>query len=445
MISYRPMKTLLFLAALLGTPALAADGVVVKADGGSVYMDLGAGAASVGAAFEVLKPGSELKHPVTGASLGPIFEKTGAGKVTSVEEKYSVGTLDSGVAQPGWKARIGPSPVAPPAAVPAAQPATASGEVLRAPAVKSPFFSMEALDIAVGDVDGDGQPEAVLATAEKVEARRMSGDWPVLCAFDDKTTGSRILSAEARDLDGDGRAEVYVSVHSRLASAVETHVLDCKDGVLKLRETLPWLVRSFADEVGGRTLAAQALEPNASFPASSVHRLAFADGKYALAKPAFKNKRLEWVYGFAFAPAVGSPLLLHYNHAQRLVLRFARGSWTTPAAYGYGSGHLQWHGSEFHFHPRLLTRVSGQELKSVYTLRNIPKLVSLSAAFGLYGASELHRLAFNGLSLEPSWRADLAGSAAGLDEVPAGPESPRRLAVALVGANGLTAVWLFDE
>lgn len=444
MISYRPMKTLLFLAAFAASPAVAADGIVVKADGTSVYMDLGAGAASIGAPFEVLKPGEELKHPVSGASLGLLYEKAGAGKVVTVEEKYSVGTLESGTAQPGWKARLGAAPAVLPRAAPSG-PATPAADAQRAPAVKSPFFPMEAVDVAVGDVDGDGQPDAVLATLERVEARAMSGAWALLCAFDDKTTGSRILSVEAADVDGDGRAEVFLSVHNRLASAVETHVLDCREGALKLRETLPWLVRSFAEESGARRLGAQSLEPNASFPASSVHRLAFANGKYSLEKPPFKNKRLEWVYGFGFAPAVGGPTLLFYNQAKRLVLRFAKGSWTTPVAYGYGSGHLQWHGTEFHFHPRLLTRVDAQDLKAVYTLRNIPKLVSLSAAFGLYGGSELHRLAFNGLSLEPVWRADLAGSAAGLDEVPAGPGRPRRLAVAMVGANGLTAVWLFDE
>lgn len=449
MISYRPMKTISFLAVLLALApaARAADGIVVKADGASVFMDLGAGAAAVGAPFEVLKPGEELKNPVTGASLGLLFEKAGAGKVVQVEEKYSVGTLESGAAQPGWKARIGAAPAPLPVPTPAQAfvPAAAPGEALRAPAVKSPFFQLEALDLAVGDVDGDGEPDAVLATAEKVEARKMSGDWPVLCSYEDKTTGSRILAAEARDLDGDGRAEVFVTLHSRLASAVETAVLDCAGGVLKVRETLPWLVRSYGTETGARGLAAQALEADSNFPAGQVHRLSFEKGRYALAKPAFKHKRLEWLFGFAFAPAVGAPMLLHYNHAQRLVLRFAKGTWTTPAAYGFGPGNLQWHGTEFHFHPRLLTRIDGGELKAVYTLRNIPKMVSLAASFGLYSGAELYRLGFNGLSLEPSWKADLAGSAAGLDEVPAGPGRPRRLAVATVGANGMSAVWLFDE
>lgn len=446
MISYRPMKTLLACAALALSPApaaSAADGVVVKADGAVVYLDLGSGAAAIGAPFEVLKPGEELKHPVTGESLGPVFTKAGAGRLTQVEEKYSVGSLESGAAQVGWKARVGAAP-APVAAAPVAA-APAADDASRKPAVKSPLFPMEALDLAVGDVDGDGRPDAVLASEARVEARRMSGDWGVLCAFEDKTTGSRLLSVEARDLDGDGRAEVFASVHSRVAGAVETHVLDCKDGVLRLRESLPWLVRSYGTESGGRALAAQALEPDSNFPASSVHPLTFAGGKYALGKPAFKNKRLEWLYGFAFAPAAGSPILIHFNQAKKLVLRFAKGSWTSPAAYGFGSGNLQWHGTEFHFHPRFLTRLGGSDLQSLYAVRNIPKLVSLSASFGLYGGAELHRLAFNGMSLDPSWKAELSGSAAGLDEVPAGPDGPARLAVATVGANGLTAVWLFDE
>lgn len=441
MLFLRVMKNILIIV-ILAANAQATDGTVVRVDGPSVYLDLGAGAAAPGRRFEVLKAGPELKHPVSGESLGPVWEKQGAGAITAVEEKYSVGALAEGHAEVGWKARLldTSTPSVPPSAVPAVAVENPTLALF-----KSPAFPMEALDLAIGDVDGDGTPDAVLIDDNKVEARRMSGDWDLLCSYEEKTTGTRLLSTEARDLDGDGRAEVFVSVHNRLAHAVETHVLDCKGGKFTNRETLPWLVRSYGAADGSRALAAQALEPDSNFPASDVHRLAFGSGKYFLEKPALKHKRLEWLYGFAFAPAEGEPILLHYNQAQRLTLRYAKGSWTSPESFGYGPTKLQWHGTEFHFHPRLFTGLEKGELKSVYSVRNVPKLLGMAASFGLYSGAELHRLAFNGMSLEPAWKATLSGSAAGLDLVPASAGAPRRLAVAVVGANARTAVWVFAE
>ncbi|MBI5595114.1 MAG: VCBS repeat-containing protein [Elusimicrobia bacterium] len=439
----RKFLFLLAVAALCPAARAATDGVVVKVDGASVFLDLGAGSAVQGAAFEVLRAGPELKHPVTGESLGPVWERQGKGTVSQVEEKYSIGSLSEGKAETGWKARLlgaAAAPMAPAPAVPAAADSSA-----RTPLLKSPFFDFEAVDIAVGDVDGDGLPEAVLADAEHVTARRMDGAWPELCAYVEKATGARILSIEARDLDGDGRAEVFATVHNRLAGAVETHVLDCKDGRLVVRTTLPWLVRSYGTEQGTRALAGQSLEPDAKFPTSRVHRLVYAAGAYALEKPSFPHKRLDWLYGFAFAPAQGEPILLHYNRAQKLTLRFKKGTWNSPEALGYGPTRLSWHGADFHMHPRLFTRLEGGELKSVCSVRNIPRLLGLASAFGIYSGADLQCFAFNGMSLDPAWKADLSGMAAGLDEVPASGAQAGRLAVAVVGANGRTAVWVFPQ
>ena len=432
----------LSLALSLPLPVLAgSEGVVVKVDGASVYLDLGAGTVSSGAGFEVLRAGPELKHPVTGESLGPVWERRGKGTISQVEEKYSIGSLSEGGAQTGWKVRLLG------AAAPEPLPAPAGGpeKAVRAPSLKSPFFDFEALDLAVGDADGDGAPDAVLADAEHVSVRKMDGAWPELCAYAEKATGARILSVEARDLDGDGKAEVFATVHNRLAGAVETHVLDCRAGALVVRTTLPWLVRSYGTEEGGRALAGQSLEPDAKFPASRVHRVVYAGGAYALQKPSFRHKRLEWLYGFAFAPAQDEPMLIHYNRAQKMTLRFKKGTWNTPEAFGYGPAKLEWHGSEFSMHPRLFTRVEDGALKSICSVRNIPRLLGLAAAFGLYSGADLQCLSFNGMSLDPAWKAELSGMAAGLDELPPQGGLPPRLAVAVVGANGRTAVWVFPQ
>jgi curli biogenesis system outer membrane secretion channel CsgG len=66
------------------------EGSVVKADGGSVYLNLGEDAAAVGDVFEVFKLGEELIDPDTGISLGGQKTRIGSLKVVSVSEKFSI-------------------------------------------------------------------------------------------------------------------------------------------------------------------------------------------------------------------------------------------------------------------------------------------------------------------------------------------------------------------
>ncbi|MDE2293518.1 MAG: VCBS repeat-containing protein [Elusimicrobia bacterium] len=436
------MGTLLFAAFFAAAAQAAPDATVVRVDSTTVYLDLAGAAASAGEPFEVLSPGADLKNPVTGADLGPILTKTGAGTLTDVEPKYAVGRLSEGTAEPGWRARLSP---AAPAAAAGPAPSAPSAAGAAEPAEKSPLLPLTALDLAVADVDGDGAPEAVLADADHVEVRRMTGDWPVVCSFAAKPIGARFLSVEARDLDGDGRAEVFASLYDRPAKEVETLVLDCRGGRLVQRAALPYLVRAFSEASGARSLAAQSLEPDSSFPASRIRRLVWKDGGYRLAKESLKARRLEWLYGFALASAQGRPLLLQVNDSERLTVRFPKGAWTTPEAYGYPVSRLTWHGSTFEFHPRLLTRVKDGSLEGVVTVRNVPSLLGLAAPFGLYGRSELHVLAFDGMSLKSAWSAPLPGMAADVDAVPASGGRPERLAVAVAGAGGRTSVWLFDR
>ncbi|MBI4422757.1 MAG: hypothetical protein HY554_03465, partial [Elusimicrobia bacterium] len=105
-------KTMLAALACLAAaalPAAAADGYVVKAESGSVYLDLGAGSgAEAGRPFTVFTEGEELVHPVSGKGLGRIEKRVAAGTIREVAPAYSVGTLLDGAAPvaPGQRVRL---------------------------------------------------------------------------------------------------------------------------------------------------------------------------------------------------------------------------------------------------------------------------------------------------------------------------------------------------
>src|SRR5438270_1262256 len=98
------------LAASLPAAELA-PGYVVKVETGIVYLDFTEKAgASVGQPFQVYTEGEELKHPITGQSLGRVESKVAEGKLTQVLPMYSIGELSPAKLEqlkPGMKARLG--------------------------------------------------------------------------------------------------------------------------------------------------------------------------------------------------------------------------------------------------------------------------------------------------------------------------------------------------
>lgn len=445
--------TLTLIAALGCASVFADDGYVVKVDGDNVVVDLTAASGSaIGRKFFVYTEGEELKHPATGKSLGRMEQRVGEGEIRETAAQYSVGAVTAAKSPlaPGQRVRwLEAAPTQPPPA-----PAPASQErggvaAGRQPAWRSPFVQVDAVDLDVADVDGDGKRDVVLAGGQNVqvfpEGADPGGAWQVLCAYQFPETGAKVLSVEASDLDGDGKAEVFATFHNDFFDRVETAVLACKpkEGFQRVA-TLPWMVRSVYGADGRRILAAQALVPDRSFPFGAIYPLGYEEGKYRLGSPTIRVKRLDWIYSVARTgdekSAAGNPLALFYDYQGRLRAQFKKGAWSSPEALGQTSNRIRWKERLLKFSPRLPTIGSEKGLAGAYAVRNIPKLGGLADAFGAYGRGEIQRLKWNGLGLEREWVIEADGYVAGIassDE----PGTP--VYAAVVNANGSTAVFKY--
>src|SRR6476646_2377021 len=113
---------------LLSLGAIAAHaapvGYIVKVDGKKVFLDLlGGNGAAPGKEFTVFTEGDRLKHPVTGADMGPVEKTIASGRIVEVHDKYSLGELSADAAvAPGQKVRLADASAAP--AAQAAAPAS---------------------------------------------------------------------------------------------------------------------------------------------------------------------------------------------------------------------------------------------------------------------------------------------------------------------------------
>ena len=441
----RRLLAALFLAACASWAR--ADGYVVRAEKGSVYLDLlAADGASIGRKFVVYTEGAELKHPVTGKSMGKIEQRVADGEIRELTPQYSIGKLSdpAAAAAEGQKVRWDSpgAPVAPVAPV-AAPPTSGAPTTTKRPAWRSPNAKLETVDLELADVDGDGKPDFVLADGNKVMAYPADAAtkvWEAFCSFEGKDTGIKFLSLEASDLNGDGRAEVFATYHNDFLDRVETLVLDCKGGKFEKLALLPWMVRGIYDGAGKRSLSAQSLLPDRVFPFGGMFPLVFAEGKYQLGAPQLHAKRVDWGYSFARTGQEGTdaPATIYYEHGGHLRAQFEKDHWTSPEQMGQTSNRVRWHDRVLRFAPRLPVAAENGSLSAVYAVRNFPRLGSLADAFGIYSRGEVQRMRWNGLSLETEWTGEADGYVAGVTVADA-------LYVAVVGANGSTSVWKFAQ
>lgn len=441
------MSPAIALSLLISAISFAApQGYVVKVEANQIYLDLGAGSgAQAGQKFTVFVDGDELKHPVTGKSLGKLEKTVARGVIEEVKEQYSIGRIEAvepgGQPASGQKAKMVAAPAAAAAQPPAIHDAAAPVDPdrnFRASAWRSPAVSYEATGMTMADVNGDKTLEIVLIDATKTDAFPQDANKP-LCRYDDTATGVRNLSVDAADLNGNGTDEVFTVAHNTFFGRIETTVLECSDGAFKKLATLPFIVRAYRDPASRWKLASQQVMTDTTFPISSIYELVYKNGKYEQGAP-INLKRVDWLSSFALAKDGEDPFHMAYNSGGRLRVQFKRDSWSTREVFGHTSSQVRWYEKQLPFSPRIVTASKETGLTSVYLARNIASLAGLTAPFGIFNEAELQAFRWTGSALEPAWKAQLSGYAADIWA----PADSSDIYVAVVAKSGKTSVWKFQ-
>ncbi|PIR15528.1 MAG: hypothetical protein COV48_13835 [Elusimicrobia bacterium CG11_big_fil_rev_8_21_14_0_20_64_6] len=436
----------------LASPVFAATptkGYVVKTEGTQVWLDLtSADGAAPGRGFQIYEEGEDLKHPVTGEQLGKAEKRIAEGKIEEVAEKHSLGRLGEPSPQVsvGQRARLLAAPALTPApAAPAAAHRPGEAE-LRAPRTRGASLPFVITSMAVADFRGAGKPQIVLADEKNFRLYAYPAAENTVLAEDEISgTGARIVSLESGDLDGDGKAELFVSIYNEQFRRLETSVFKLDAGKWVKTADLPFLVRAHQNPKGERIIASQQIQDDKTFPFGAVYPLVYKDGKYAQGRPKLNPKRADWLYGFSYAQldAAGEPAALYLTSVNSLRAQFKKGSWRSKESFGQSPTRVRWHDKLLEFHPPMKATYNDKSFEKLYIVRNLAMLGGLATPFGLFNGGELHAESWTGVAFETVWKAELGGSSPGFALIE--PEAGRKeLVVAVAGSTGKSAVWTFD-
>ena len=431
-------------------------GYVVRVDSQAVILDFSEkSGTAVGQQFTIFKEGEDLMHPVTGKPLGRLEVKVAEGTLREIFPLYSVGALAAAAAAqpitPGMRARLkppaAPGLAAPPAQTPAPEPAAGAMAAARAPRWRGPSFDYQATALAVADFSGDGKLAAAVSDGRRVYLYSYPPrDAKPIAKFSCQGTAPRILSLEAADLNGNGRAEIFASLYNDAFNRFETVILelDAKSQLAQIAE-LPCLVRGYQDPTGKPRLAAQQVTDDSSFPFGAIYPLTYQDGKYGPGKPAlsFIKRKVDWLYDFTFLTLDGKPATVSLTNREIVRIQFEKGAAKTSEDFGQTPNRVRWTGDRMlHFRPPMVARYEGNDFAGLYLIKNIAALGGLASPFGIFARGELHRHNWNGVSIALDWKAELGGYSTGLALVSL-PGGTQELAVMVVGTAGKSSIWAF--
>jgi TolB-like protein len=152
--------------------------------------------------------------------------------------------------------------------------------------------------VTTGDVDGDGQNDIVCIGPDKVVVYR-ENQQQLAKLTETKARGAHYVGVDAADLNGNGRAEIFVTNFYAVDSLVTSLVLEW-DGrkLVTLAKNLNWYFRALDVPHRGRILAAQRQGVDKPF-GSTIHEVGLQGDQYTLMDRLPLPRGLN-IYGVAY-------------------------------------------------------------------------------------------------------------------------------------------------
>ncbi|MGM0403503.1 MAG: FG-GAP-like repeat-containing protein, partial [Thermodesulfobacteriota bacterium] len=195
--------------------------------------------------------------------------------------------------------------------------------------------------LAAGDVTGDGLIEMVLGDEDAVYIYRVKDDDFRLLETIDAPANTACMAVDVADINGSGRAEIFVTAKNNRDNLLRSFVLEYRDGAYqRILENAPWFYRAANDPETGPFLLGQRHQLEADPFQAEIVRLEAVDGDYKPAGAFMEKGQKINALGLAFGRIAGkqeqAPVAVAFDSRDRLQVVGTDGDtvWASSRQYG---------------------------------------------------------------------------------------------------------------
>ena len=290
-------------------------------------------------------------------------------------------------------------------------------------------LSLQGMD--VGDVDGDGQLDVVMADKRKVYVYHLINNRLAEFASVDMPARSKVHAVSLADLDGNGKAEIYVSAADDYKPYSWAYAWDGSRLDVLLAD-IPWYIRVLDIPGEGPTLIGQRGGQD-SLLLAGIFKL-MRDGTEVVPQERIVMPDYVNLFEFALGDVTGDGAreIVAVSRANRLYVVRPNGSvlWVSDDFYGGTSRYIgeeydlvgrqgldinsssptdvigkEGSGKRIYIPSRLITMdVNGDGKDDVIVNKNISELARHLENYKSYKAGEISALGWNGIALVEIWQ-----------------------------------------
>jgi len=289
------------------------------------------------------------------------------------------------------------------------------GDIWRSRSVK-----MEILAMALGDVDGDGLTETVYSDDRDVHVYRLAEDKFIKIGLVAGAVAERIVTLDVADINGNKRAEIFVTAVNTTSQAPVSYVLEWTDGRFeRIVSRARVYFRVIQIPGSGAMLVGQAKGPKAPF-SGRVEEMTWNGQDYTAGVPQpLPSGASVFSFNYGDVTGDGKPDTLAMSTAFYLNLISAEGEreWESAEDFGGTAVYLQYPSEgaapigeykeqdKYYLPQRILIADVDQDgANEVLVSKNRDAAKGLFQRLRYFKGGSIQCLSFDNLGLHPEWR-----------------------------------------
>jgi hypothetical protein len=305
---------------------------------------------------------------------------------------------------------------APLAAAPAVAPIAGPAHVGRK-------YKTEIIGLAVGDVDQDGQLEVVSADETSVHVFRLTDAGLARSAEIQEKSYNRFVSLDVADINGNGKAEIFVTNLPRNSERLQSFVLEWNGKAFeRIADQQEWYFRVIDRPQGDKVLMGQkrgtvrdTFGMNSLF-GGQIAELTWRGGQFEAGDPLTLPRGVD-VYGFAKGDVLNQQkdMIVSYSASNFLKVLDSRGEeqWTSPDPYGPTGNFLEIPDDEdtrrmnrYYLPSRIrLLDPNGDGKLDILVVKNEENLRALSR-YKSFKTASIECMVWDGLNFKSLWKTE---------------------------------------